>query len=576
MAASSAPPAWRTLLTAAADEWRATPFYRVMLRGADADRVTQWGLDPRLGDVEKGREILAGRWRFAAEKMAGIWPLPWAAPPPSPHFAARLHSFGWLMQLNAVGPDAQDQIASLIQSWVSGFGDWHPQAWAPELVGERLFAWLCHGRAAFELGDVSNRPALLRSLGRQARHLQLAAADLREPLTRIKGGAALVLAGCAGLPDGERLAEYGVELLEEAAAQQFFSDGAHQSRAPEAIAEAMADCIAADDALVRRGVETPRLVRDLMPKLADMLRYLRLGDGTLACFHGGGEGDPATIDKLLGHVDAPARAFRIAPQSAFHRLQAGDTVLVMDVGAAPPPGFGERAHAGCLAFEMSCGPDRVFVNVGSDRRLHPHWRAAGRATNGHTTLIVDDALSAAFEASRLGRAAARPIGPPGAQGRRADDEDGARIEAQHEGYRAEYGLVHRRVVFLDKSGADLRGVDSLARPLAAGRATEGVRIPFAVRFHLHPGVRVQRVDSRSVRLETPSGAHWRMKTDAAAVAVEESIYLSHDGLPAPSAQVVLLGEADPNGAGDAAPNRVRWAFSRVDAVTPNNAAIASS
>jgi len=67
-----------------------------------------------------------------------------------------------------------------------------------------------------------------------------------------------------------------------------------------------------------------------------------------------------------------------------------------------------------------------------------------------------------------------------------------------------------------------------------------------------------------------------MKTDAAAVAVEESIYLSHDGLPAPSAQVVLLGEADPNGAGDAAPNRVRWAFSRVDAVTPNNAAIASS
>jgi uncharacterized heparinase superfamily protein len=138
MAASSAPPAWRTLLTAAADEWRATPFYRVMLRGADADRVTQWGLDPRLGDAEKGREILAGRWRIAAEKMAGTWPLPWSAPPPSPHFAARLHSFSWLIHVNAVGPEAQEQVAALIQSWVSGFGDWHPQAWAPELVGERL------------------------------------------------------------------------------------------------------------------------------------------------------------------------------------------------------------------------------------------------------------------------------------------------------------------------------------------------------------------------------------------------------------------------------------------------------
>jgi uncharacterized heparinase superfamily protein len=421
-------------------------------------------------------------------------------------------------------------------------------------------------RVVFEVGDVPGRPALLRSLGRQARHLQLAAGDLREPLSRIKGGVALVLAGCAGLPDGERLAEYGVELLEEAAAQQFFSDGAHLSRAPEAIAEAMADFITADDALVRRGVETPRLVRDLMPKLADMLRYLRLGDGGLACFHGGGESDPRTLQALLAQIDTPARPFRIAPQSGFHRLQAGDTVLVMDVAASPAAAFGERAHAGCLAFEMSCGPDRLFVNVGSNRRLHPHWRAAGRATNGHTTLIVDDALSAAFETSRLGRTAARPIGPPGAQGKRTDDEDGARIEAQHEGYRAGYGLVHRRAVFLDKSGADLRGVDSLGRPLAAGKAADPIRAPFAIRFHLHPKVRVQRIDSRSVRLETPSGAHWRMRTDAQAVAVEESVYLSHDGQPQPCAQVVLLGEADPNGAGEAAPNRVRWAFSRVDAL----------
>jgi hypothetical protein len=27
---------------------------------------------------------------------------------------------------------------------------------------------------------------------------------------------------------------------------------------------------------------------------------------------------------------------------------------------------------------------------------------------------------------------------------------------------------------------------------------------------------------------------------------------------------VLLGNAEPNGAGDAPPNRVRWAFSRLD------------
>lgn len=567
MPAGASPPAWRSLLSAASDEWRATPFYRVMLRGADPDRVAQWGRDPRKHDGARGREIASGVWRIGSERLSGSWPLPWAAPPPSPHFSARLHSFAWLGDLAAAGAAADTRIPDLIQSWVTGFGEWHPQAWAPELVAERLFAWLCHGRGAFEGGDVALRPALMKSFGRQARHLQLAAGDLREGLARIKAGAALTLAGCTGIPDGERLIDLGVEILEEAAASQFYADGGHLSRAPEALLEACADYVAADDALARRGLETPRLVRELAPKAAAMLRYLMLGDGALATFHGGGPGAPETLAALLAERDAEMRAFRIAPQSGFHRLAAGDTVVIMDGGASPPPAHGERAHAGCLAFEMSTGADRLIVNVGSARELLPTWRAAGRATNGHSTLIVDDALSAVFEASRLGRSAARPVGPPGVSAKRADDDDGARIEAQHEGYRADYGLVHRRTLFLDKAGTDLRGLDALARPLSAGKANDALRIPFAIRFHLHPGVSVLRVEAKVLHLETPGGAHWRLRTDASAVAIDDSIYLSQSGGPTPTRQIVLIGEADANGSGDAAPNRVRWAFTRIDPPT---------
>lgn len=565
MPAGASPPAWRTLLSAASDEWRATPFYRMMLGGADPDRIGQWGRDPRCGDATRGGDLAAGLWRIGSERLVGAHAIPWSAPAPSPHFKARLHGFGWLADLAATGPAADAAIADLIQSWVLGFGEWHPEAWAPELVAERLFAWMCHGRPAFEGGDVAVRPALMKSFGRQARHLQLAAGDIRDPLARIKAGATLVMAGCTGMPDGERLADLGVEILEEAAASQFFSDGGHAARSPEALMDAVADFTAADDSLARHGLETPRLVRDLVPKLAAMLRYLSLGDGRLAQFNGGGPGDAATLRALLAEQDE-TRAFRIAPQSGFHRLAAGDSVLVMDTGAAPAAAYGDRAHAGCLSFEFSTGADRLIVNVGSARDLLPSWRAAGRATNGHSTLIVDDALSAVFETTRLGRAAARPVGPPGVHAQRIDDDDGARIDAQHEGYRADYGLVHRRSVFLDKAGMTLRGLDALARPLSAGKAPAGApRAPFAIRFHLHPDVRARRIEPTIVHLETPGGAHWRLRTDAPAVAVEDSISLSARPLPAPTKQIVLSGEADPNGSGDAAPNRVRWAFTRIDA-----------
>jgi uncharacterized heparinase superfamily protein len=157
------------------------------------------------------------------------------------------------------------------------------------------------------------------------------------------------------------------------------------------------------------------------------------------------------------------------------------------------------------------------------------------------------------------------VGPPGVKAQRFDDDDGARIDAQHEGYRADYGLVHRRSVFLDKSGTNVRGLDVLSRPLAAGKAPANApRAAYAIRFHLDPGVVARRLDSTTIHLETPSGTHWRLRTDAPAAALDDSISLNARPLPAPTRQIVLSGEADPNGSGESAPNRVRWALTRLD------------
>jgi uncharacterized heparinase superfamily protein len=555
------PRAWRGLLAAASEEWRATPFYRMMLRGADPDRITQWGRDVRVGDFARGMDIVRGQWRIASEKLPVMAPAPWSAPPPSLHFAARLHSFSWLIDVTSVGVSGQEAATVLIDSWVEGFGrDFHAAAWAPELVAERLFAWLCHGRAAFEQGDPVRRPELLRSLARQARHLQLAVQDLREPLARVKAGAALVLAGVSGVPDGDRLREEGEETLEEACASQFLSDGGHQSRSPQALLEAYCDLLTADDALVRQGLETPRLLRDALPRAAAMLRLFRMSDGKLYCANGGGESTAETLDSALR--EAPkARMYNFATTSGFQRLAAGDVVLMMDVGGAPPPAYGERAHAGALAFELSCGPDRIIVNVGSGLELLPDWRAAGRATNGHSTLVIDDALSAQFSQRRAGRGAAHPVGPTVGQ-KRTEEDDGVLIDAHHDGYRAQYGYLHRRRVFLSADGRQMWGQDAAAPPLGGARA--GLKpVAFAVRFHLHPGVRAERSDVHQMTLTPPNGPAWNFVTDARRMELEHSIYLSAAAGPQRTRQIVLYGVTDPGAPEDRTPNLVKWKLSRV-------------
>lgn len=540
------------------EPWRANPFHRMRLGDAAPHRIERYGADPRVGDAERGREIGRGVWRIGAEKLQGEHALPWLPAHPSRHFSARLHSFSWLIDLAAVGPSAHTRIAQLVDAWVAEHGEWDDIAWDPELTAERLYAWLCWGRPAFEMGAPEQRAALLRSVARQARLLMLSQSELGERhLGSIKAGAALILAGAAGLPDAERLAEQGDEMLIEATAKQFFPDGGHFSRAPEALAEALYDLITARDAFY----EPSDHLTESIAKLADMLRMLRLGDGGLGCFHGGSEGSAASIDAALARVPGERRTFQFAQHTGYQRLEVGPLRVLFDVAGAPPLAYSERAHASALAFELSSETERLIVNVGAGRELAPAARSAARATNGHSTLIVDDALSATLEEPRRGKAPARMSGPTLDDVRRSSDDDGITVQGRHDGYRDKFGLMHRRYLFVDHDGKNLRGIDELIRPMKLKTPAPKQPIAFVARFHLHPAVRARLVERQAALLETPNGQRWRLRTDAPGIAIEPSIYWGGRSARE-SWQIVLSGEADPMGHGLAPPNRIRWALTR--------------
>ena len=162
---------------------------------------------------------------------------------------------------------------------------------------------------------------------------------------------------------------------------------------------------------------------------------------------------------------------------------------------------------------------------------------------------------------RRGRASPRIAGPNLDDVSRASDDSGITVQGRHDGYRAQFGLLHRRYLFVDHNGANLRGIDEMIRPMKL-KATPAKRpIPYIARFHLHPDVRARLVEHRIALLETPGGQRWRLRTDAPEIAIELSTYW---GGPAPreALQIVLSGEADPMGHGLAPPNRIRWALAR--------------
>src|SRR3546814_8791561 len=95
------------------------------------------------------------------------------------------------------------------------------------------------------------------------------------------------------------------------------------------------------------------------------LRLLHHGDGGRALFNGSNEGWDLQIGRVLQRASIVKGPLQSAPSSGFQRLQSGRTLVLVDCGRPPPPGYDRLAHAGTLSFEMSVGRERLIVNCGA-------------------------------------------------------------------------------------------------------------------------------------------------------------------------------------------------------------------
>jgi uncharacterized heparinase superfamily protein len=289
--------------------------------------------------------------------------------------------------------------------------------------------------------------------------------------------------------------------------------------------------------------------------MAPMIRFFRHGDGALALFNGGQESDTRMIAGLLARDEVRGQPFAFAPHSAYQRIAAGRTLFVMDCGTPPPGAFSANAHAGCLAFELSAGTHRIVVNCGSASDVRrATWDSALRATAAHSTLTLADISTGGILRAGLARDFLGPRlldGVSEVETRRIETVQGWMVEGSHDGYVVPFGVRHERQVTLGPQGNSLIGADRL---LPKNR-TRGPGLPFVIRFHIHPDVRVSQSQGGDVLLKLPNGDGWRFRAGVPAV-IEESVYLGGDTLRR-TEQLVLSGTL-----GDA-PIEVAWVFEHI-------------
>jgi uncharacterized heparinase superfamily protein len=343
------------------------------------------------------------------------------------------------------------------------------------------------------------------------------------------------------------------------------AEGGTASRAPEDLAEILILLVWTARLLEDSGQHAMGPHLQAIVRAVPTLRPLRLGDGGLGRFQGGGAGSAQRIDQALAELRLTAQPKPRLPMG-YARLQGGRVALLLD--GATPPADATRAHAGTLAFEMSAGRERLIVNAGTGAAFGGDWALAARRTAAHSTVEVDDGSSGRFITTGL---AARTFGPRLAGGpehvsvRQAQDAGGQWLLATHDGYVPSHGLLHERRIHVDARGREVRGEDILtvadarARQQFERRASRG-RLGFALRFHLHPGLRAELDPAREMVLLTlGSGDEWLLQVGGGAVELEESVYFEADAAaPQPTTQVVVRAEVVEY------LGQVTWSIGRID------------
>jgi len=539
---------------------RVLPFLTPSPAPTKIERIAIAPQDLRTADPTIASDIYSGYFAFAGRVVSTYGESPFNISAPSRAWTEELMSFGWLRDLRAADTAlARANARTLVDDWINTHGRTSRGiAWETTVVARRLIAWLCHSPIILDGADRNFYRRFMISIGKQTSWLWSDLYRLETRAHRLQSLIALAfvtLCTDSGRRQIARISDFLVSALNE----QILPDGGHISRNPQILIDLLADLLPLRQSYISQGHTPPQDLLNAIDRIMPMLRLFRHGDGSLTLFNGMSATAPDLVATLLAYQDTPQPVpIENATHSGYRRMQAEDTIVVLDVGAPPPEDFSLQAHAGCLSFELSDGIERIVINCGAPTPGQEAKRMLARATVAHSTVTINDQSCCVFaprDDTRWPYGGPVLSGPKSVRVQRSRDDESERVDAAHDGYLTQFGLIHGRSITLGQSGGWVIGEDSFVIDRKTGTTLGHT---FAIRFHLHPNVEIEpREDGQSARLYLPSRRSWIFACEGGDLRILDSLMFASPTGIRKTRQLVVEGLCSTT-------RGVKWTFIRED------------
>ena len=420
-----------------------------------------------------------------------------------------LHSFFWLFSLDLKSSKKDTQ--NIILQWIEKNYQYNSKSWEVDIVSKRIIAWLSSSKLTYEDSDDDYKKKFNNIIKKQINHLinEIRASESVDD--KMIGCSAVILVGLSYKNEIEFL-NVGLNLLKKLVKLSFDNDGFPKSRNIRQLNFYLKYFILIREWLKESQSEIPEFIDENIYYLGQAYAFTSKNNKCNFLFNGNQENNNVHFDGYLKKF-----GYNFKNQSnelgGYAVLGNKKICLVMDVGPTPDKRFSFNYQAGSLSFEIISGGRKLICNSGYFQNFKHRLNEISKSSATHSTLVLDDSSSCKFTKKKQIFESLKIT-----KKNIVFEENYWKINAAHDGYLKQYGVIHNREIEFYPEQMKFVGYDKII-------SKNNIKnLKFEIRFHLEPNVKVMKTLNGQTILIDLDGEAWKFNSNLNNIDIDNGLY----------------------------------------------------
>ena len=424
-----------------------------------------------------------------------------------------LNSFFWLFSLDLKSSKKQTQ--DIILQWIEKNYRYNSKNWEVDIVAKRVIAWLSCSKLTYEDSNFDYKKKFNKIIKKQINHLINEIETSEWVDDKMIGCSAIILAGIS-YENKSGYLDKGLNLLKQLIGVSFDNDGFPKSRNIRQLNFYLKYFVLIREWLKESQNEIPRYIDENIYYLGKAYAFIRQNNKRDFLFNGNHETNNADFDNYLKRFGYNFKN-QNTELGGYAILNNKKITLIMDIGPSPDKKFSSSYQAGVLSFEIISNGKKLICNSGYFQNFKKQLNEVSKSSAVHSALILDDRSSCKFTK--------KPNSPSKiSQGLKIINKNIIfeknywKINAAHDGYLKQYGIVHDREVEFYPEQMKFIGYDKII-------SKNNIKnLKFEIRFHLEPSVKVMKTQNNKTIFIDLNGEGWKFNSNNNNINIDNGLY----------------------------------------------------